>query len=543
MAKAGQGGSDPTAPGAPLTAVLRPFRQTVFTVLWTATVVANVGSWMYNASAGWLMTLLNPDPLIVALVQVATTAPMFLFALPAGVLADVFDRRRFLIGVEVALTVLSAIFAALVSLELARPGNLLVFTFLLGAGAALAAPAWQAIVPALVAREDLTGAVAANSVGINVSRAIGPALAGVLIGAIGMASPFWVNAASNLGIIVALLWWQSPERAQAHLPAERLRSALRTGLRYARHNRHLQATLMRALGFFLFASAYWALLPLVTRSQIAGGPELYGILLGAIGVGAVIGAFALPWLNQRLGTDWLVALGTLGTALTLVLFGLARAPTTAIVASFIAGMSWMANVSSMSVSAQLALPDWVRGRGLAMFSTVLFGGLTLGSAVWGQVAGMVGLPLAHFVAAAGAVLAIPLTWRWKLQTAAGLDLRPSMHWPTPTLAGEIEPDRGPVLVTVEYRIDPVQRAPFLLALERVARQRRRDGAYAWGVFEDAAVPGRFLETFLVESWLEHLRQHERVTHADRRLQDAVQQFQKGVPEVTHFLAARSGEQS
>jgi hypothetical protein len=156
---------------------------------------------------------------------------------------------------------------------------------------------------------------------------------------------------------------------------------------------------------------------------------------------------------------------------------------------------------------------------------------------------MVGLPLAHFLAAAGAVLAIPLTWRWKLQTAAGLDLRPSMHWPTPTLAGEIEPDHGPVLVTVEYRIDPVQRAPFLLALERVARQRRRDGAYAWGVFEDAAVPGRFLETFLVESWLEHLRQHERVTHADRRLQDAVQQFQKGLPKVTHFLAARSGEES
>jgi MFS family permease len=323
-----------------------------------------------------------------------------------------------------------------------------------------------------------------------------------------------------------------------------LSSAVRTGLRYARHNRHLQATLMRAIGFFLFASAYWALLPLVTRNQVAGGPELYGILLGAIGVGAVIGAFALPWLNQRLGPDRLVAAGTLGTALTLVLFGLARRPAGALAASLIAGVSWIAILSSLSVSAQLALPDWVRGRGLAMFNTVLFGGLTFGSAVWGQVAAMVGLPLALFIAAAGTVLVIPLTWRWKLQTAAGLDLRPSMHWPVPSAAGEIEHDRGPVLVTVEYRVDPAQREPFLIALERVARERRRDGAYAWGVFEDAAVAGRFVETFLVESWLEHLRQHERVTHADRALEDAVRRYQvKGLPKVTHYIAARSDEDS
>jgi MFS family permease len=540
MDKTGQAHSGPTPPAS----AWSPFRHTIFTVLWTATVVANVGSWMYNAASGWLMTLLDPDPLIVALVQVATTAPMFLFALPAGALADVFDRRKFLIAMEVALTILSAIFAALVSLQLARPANLLAFTFLLGVGAALAAPAWQAIVPVLVPREDLTGAVAANSVGINVSRAIGPALAGVLIGAIGMAAPFWLNAASNLGIIFALIWWKSPQRTHAHLPAERLSSAVRTGLRYARHNRHLQATLMRAIGFFLFASAYWALLPLVTRNQVAGGPELYGILLGAIGVGAVIGAFALPWLNQRLGPDRLVAAGTLGTALTLVLFGLARKPAGALVASFIAGLSWIAILSSLSVSAQLALPDWVRGRGLAMFNTVLFGGLTVGSAVWGQVAAMVGLPVALFIAAAGTVLVIPLTWRWKLQTAAGLDLRPSMHWPVPSAAGEIEHDRGPVLVTVEYRVDPAQREPFLIALERGAHERRRDGAYAWGVFEDAAVAGRFVETFLVESWLEHLRQHERVTHADRALEDAVRRYQvKGLPKVTHYIAARSDEDS
>jgi MFS family permease len=514
-----------------------PFRHPTFAVIWAAGVVANIGSWMYAAAAGWLMTSLDPDPLIVALVQVATTLPIFLFALPAGALADILDRRKFLIFFEVAATAISAIFAVLVEAGLATPGNLLIFTFLIGVTAALSAPAWQAIVPQLVPRRDLAAAIAANSVGMNISRAVGPALGGVMIAGLGIASPFWFSAISNLGIIVALLWWRLPPRSARHLPAERLGSAIRSGFRYARHNSHLRATLMRAVGFFLFASAYWALLPLVARSQIAGGPDLYGVLLGLIGVGAVSGAFVLSWLKKNLGPDLLVAAGTFGTALTLILYGLAREPLTAMAASLIAGMSWIAVLASLNVSAQVALADWVRGRGLAMFVTVFFGALTLGSAIWGQVAGMVGLPVAHFIAAAGALLVIPLTWRWKLQTAAEIDLTPSMHWPAPLATSGVEPDQGPVLVTVEYRIDARNREPFLAALEKLSQVRRRDGAYAWGVFEDAAEPGRLLETFLVESWIEHLRQHERVTNADRLLEDAVRRFDvHGAPRVTHFIA-------
>jgi MFS family permease len=527
-----------SAPVAP--SPFSPFRQAAFTVLWTATVVANVGTWMYNAASGWLMTSLDADPLMVSLVQVATSLPMFLFALPAGALADIIDKRRFLIILEVATTVVSAMIAALVWLNLVTPGALLLFTFLLGTGAALTAPAWQSIVPQLVPKPMLGSAIAANSVGINISRALGPALAGVIIAGIGIAAPFWLNAVSNLGIIGALLWWRSPPMAANRLPAERFVGAIVTGFRHTRHNRHLNATLIRAVGFFLFASAYWALLPLVARNQIVGGPELYGILLGAIGAGAVCGAFALPWLKAKLGPDRLVAAGTIGTAVTLVLFGLAREPVAALFASIIAGVSWIAVLASLNVSAQVALPEWVRGRGLAMFVTVFFGAMTLGSAVWGQAAGMIGLPDSHFIAAAGALIAIPLTWRWKLQTAAGIDLTPSVHWPTPVIAHEVEPDQGPVLVTVEYRIEPANRGAFLRALERLADERRRDGAYAWGVYEDAATEGRYLETFLVESWLEHMRQHQRVTNADRVLQDAVHQFHvEGVPKVAHFIAAEA----
>jgi MFS family permease len=299
--------------------------------------------------------------------------------------------------------------------------------------------------------------------------------------------------------------------------------------------------LIRAAAFFLFASAYWALLPLVARTQIAGGPDLYGYLLGAIGAAAVGAALALPWLKAKLGPDRLVAVGTVGTALAMVLFAFARNSATALAGSVVAGASWIAVLASLNVSAQVALPDWVRGRGLAIFVTGFFGCLTLGSAIWGKVAGMIGLPAAHLIAAVGALAAVPLTWRWKLQTGAGLDLTPSMHWPTPVLAQGVEPDRGPVLVTIEYKIDPKNREPFLAALEKLASERRRDGAYAWGVFEDAAEEGRMVETFLVESWLEHLRQHERVTNADRMLQETVHRFQvEGTPKITHLIAAEPG---
>jgi MFS family permease len=297
---------------------------------------------------------------------------------------------------------------------------------------------------------------------------------------------------------------------------------------------------VRSAGFFLFASAYWALLPLVARSQIASGPELYGILLGVIGASAVAGAVALPWLRTKLGADRLMAAGTLGTAVALALYAVAREPMVALAASALAGVSWIAAVATLSMSAQVALPDWVRGRGLALYTTVFFGSVTLGSAAWGELAALVGLPAAQWIAAAGAVAAVPLTWRWKLLTGAGIDLSPSMHWPTPITTQTIEHDRGPVLVTVEYRIRPQDREAFLQAVATLGRERRRDGAYDWGIFEDAAGEGRFVETFLVDSWLEHLRQHERVTNADRLVQEAVQRFDvHGDPRVTHLIAADS----
>ncbi len=515
------------------------FHHPTFTVVWIATVVANVGTWMYNAASGWLMTNLDADPLAVSLVQVASSLPMFLFALPAGALADTVDKRRFLIGCEIMLTIVAGASAVMVGLNLITPHILLLFTFLLGVGAALTAPAWQSVVPQLVPKADLAAAVASNGVGVNISRAIGPALGGVVIGALGLAAPFWFNALSNFAVIGALLWWRPAPSAEGALPPERFAGAMVVGFRHVRYNPNLRATLIRAVAFFFFASAYWALLPLVARNQIAGGPELYGILLGAIGGGAIVGAFTLPWMKTTLGPDRLVAAGTLGTALSLILLGIAHHPAIGLAACLIAGISWIAVLATINVSVQVSLPDWVRGRGLAMFVTVFFGAMTAGSALWGQLASGLGLPTAHFVAAAGAVAGIVLTWSWKLQGGAVTDLAPSMHWPAPILGIEAEADRGPVLVTVEYLVAPDRRDAFLSAVMELGVQRKRDGAYAWDIFEDTAQSGRFLETFMVASWLEHLRQHQRVTNADRVVQDAIRKFNAAAePKINHFIAAR-----
>ena len=430
------------------------FHHKTFTVVWIATLASNIGSWMYSAASGWLMTSLKPDPIMVSMVQVATSLPMFLFALPAGALADIIDRRRFLVVVEILITLISTIFAFLIWGDGVTPKVLLIFTFLAGVGAALEAPAWEAIVPALVPKRDLGAAVVANGIGVNISRAIGPALAGILVAAWGIAAPFWLNAVSNVGVVAALAWWRSPQKVARTLPAERFIDANRSGLRYAKNDPPLRATLMRAVGFFLFASAYWALLPLVARTQIGGGAELYGLLLGGIGIGALVGAYFLPWLGHRLGPNRLVAVGTVGTALSLLLYGLAHEPFVALGASLLAGISWICVLSTLNVSAQVALPEWVRARGLAVFVVFLFGALTLGSVLWGYLAGLIGLSYTNFVAAAGILVALPLTWRWKLLTALGADLAPSMHWPAPIAVHDVEADQGPVMVTVEYKSTP-----------------------------------------------------------------------------------------
>ena len=495
-----------------------PFRHRAFALMWTATLISSIGTWMHDVGAGWLMTTLNPSPAIVSLVQAATTAPIFLFALFAGALADRVDKRRLLLTVSLALTGITGSMAMLTAAGVMTPALLLAFTFAIGTGAALMAPAWQSIVPTLVPRESLQPAIALNSMGVNISRAIGPAIAGFLISAVALSAPFVVNAVSFLAIVAALLLWKPETGAARTLPPEPLIGAMATGLRHASHNSALKATLLRSFGFFTFASAYWALLPLVARGLDGGSAEVYGVLLTAIGGGAVAGALALPSIRQRVDVNRLVAAGTLITAASIALLGLATSAVMALPAAVLGGVGWIAVLTSLNVSAQTALPDWVRARGLAITLMVFFGCMSVGAAGWGQVATATSVPTALLIAAAGAVLAIPLTWRAKLGQGEAIDFTPAMSWPEPVVSEEMDAahDRGPVLVTIRYRIDAGDTEAFLFAMHELAGERYRDGAHHWGVYQDAADPAAWIEWFFLPSWAEHLRQHDRATKQDRK---------------------------
>ncbi len=514
---------------------LGAFAHPAFAVVWAASTIATIGIAMYDTASGWLMTTLDLDPLYISLVHAATNLPMFLFTLPAGALADIVDPRRLIMAVSCCIAALIAAFAALVSFDLASPVSLLLTTFLLSAAWSLNAPAWLSILPVLVPKADLPGAIAAHGVAHNLSRTIGPALGGFAIVNFGVSTPFWAVVAANLGVIAALMWWRAPPRV-ATLPAERLTSAVRTGVRHAANNRLLWATLVRSLAVYPFAAAYWGLLPLIAL-RTGHGAAHYGILLSMISVGSILGSFLQRFLRERVDLDWMVALGTLATAAALALFGWTHQFPVVLAACLCAGAGWVIILTSLYVSAQNVLPEWVRGRGLAIFLTVIFGAVTISSAAWGQAAAKVGLEEALFLAAAGILVAIPLTWSWKLKGSEAVDLSPSLHWRPPHAAEDIADDRGPVLVKIEYWIDPKDRARFLRAMDELGEERKRGGAFAWGVFEDMAEFGRFEEAYLVESWLELKHLRERVTKEDRLLEEEIAEMLVKPPHLEFLVAA------
>ena len=448
-------------------------------------------------------------------------------------------RQRSVDAARASSAAAAAGLAILVALKLVTPLILIVFTFLLGTGAAFMAPAWQAIVPALVPKSELSAAIALNSAGINISRAIGPALAGFLIVALGLWAPFALNALSFAGIIAALVWWKSPVKPQHSLPPEHVGAAIIAGWRYVANSQPLRATLVRAAAFFVFASAYWAMLPLIARELLAGGPTLYGLLLGAVGGGAVLGALILPLVKQWLGPDRTVAAGTVGTAAVLAVFATVDSQLVAIVVSAIAGMSWIAVLSSLHVSAQTALPDWVRARGLSFFLTVFFGAMSAGSLVWGQLASSAGIATSLLVAAVGAILMIPLAWRAKLNQGEQLDLAPSMHWPAPAIGNVEAGDRGPVLIQVTYHVRSANQPAFRTLMDELKAARRRGGGYNWTLMESTEEPETFVETWFEASWTDHLRHHDRVSGEDRKLQERIKALlsHEAEPVVKHYLAA------
>ncbi len=513
-----------------------PLRQSVFAVLWAATVLGNIGSFMRDVASSWLVTDLSASPTAVALIQTAATLPIFLLAIPAGVLSDILDRRRFLIFVQLVLASVSATLLILSHTGALTVEYLIALTFIGGIGAAFMGPTWQSIVPELVPREDLKSAVALNSLGINIARAIGPAAGGLILASFGAAVTYGMDVLSYVFVIAALLWWKRPAATDTAL-SENFLGAFRAGIRYTRASKELHRVLLRAAVFFIFASAVWALLPLVARKMLGGTAGFYGVMLGAVGAGAILGALVMPKLRERFNADGLVLLASLVSAAVMLALVFAPAQWLAVVLMLVLGLAWITALTTFNSVAQAILPNWVRGRGLAVYLTVFNGAMAAGSLGWGLIAREWSVPGALMASATGLVIVGVLFHRAKLP-AGEADLQASRHWPEPQITEPVAHDRGPVMVQITYQIRVAEREEFLKAIKRLSQERLRDGAYAWGITEHSADAEHIMEWFLVESWAEHLRQHHRVSHADKDLQNEVLRFHSGTdkPQVHHFLA-------
>ena len=471
--------TDPAPPpvaDAPPPRAFAPLGDPTFRMLWLAWVAANTCMWMNDVAAAWLMTSLSTSPVLVALVQSASTLPVFLLGLPSGALADILDRRRYLVFTQFWVAGVAVVIALVVASGAMSARLLLLLTFVNGVGLAMRMPVFAAIVPTLVPREQLPAAIALNGVAMNASRIVGPIVAGALLASFGSVYVFMLNAALSVMSGVIVLRWKHQPKPSA-LPGERFLGAIRVGVQYVRRSERMRTVLLRAALFFLQSTAVIALLPLVARGFRTGhDAQAYTLLLASMGVGAILAAWLLPRLRQKYSLDQLVRDGSLVQAAATLVIAFAPNVWTAVPAMVAVGTSWMAAANTLSVSAQLALPDWVRARGMSIHQTSMMGGSALGAAVWGQVASLTSIRTSLVAAAATGLAILVLARRLTLSGIAEEDFTPSHTLAPPTATLAFEPSAGPVLVTIEYRIDPERAAEFREVMRESRSRRLRNGA-------------------------------------------------------------------
>jgi MFS family permease len=520
--------------GAP--SLWRPLRTPLFRNLLLADVMSDMGTFMQSVGASWLMVSLGAGPMYVALTQTASALPFFIFALPAGAIGDIVDRRKLILSAELWMLAVAIVLAATTIAGFMTPVLLLGLTFALSTGDAIETPTWRAVLPEIIPKEDLAAASALNGIEFNFARAVGPALAGVIIAVAGVGAAFALNVVSFVGVIVLVARWRRPVRRRT-APAETVAGATVAALRYVRFSLSLRGMMFRSGLTMFFASALIALMPSLSKS-VSDSPTAYGILLGCFGLGAVFGALLLQpararWSGETVASGGVAILGvmTAATGFLHTLPGLAAA-------LLVAGAAWIVFISLVSALMQTLAPDWVRARVLAVFMLVFQGGLAAGSTLWGAVAARAGIQHALVWAGLGIVATAALGLVAKLPDAP-TDVSPWNHWRMPAIVADVRPqlDEGPVLVTVEYRVTRERAHEFLDAIHNYGRIRRRDGAFRWGIYRDLEDADRYVETFLINSWAEHLRQHERATVADQEVEQRLEAFLTGASNVRHLVFA------
>ncbi|MCI0756321.1 MFS transporter [Teichococcus vastitatis] len=532
-------------------AAFAPLRHPAFRALWIANLASNTGLWIQNTGAGWLMTSLDPSPVMVSLVQAAAMLPVFLFALPGGALADILDRRAILIAAQIWIAAAGLLLAVLAALGLLGAWGLLALTFAIGTGTAVIFPAWAAATPELVPQDDLVQAVALNGVGFNLARALGPALGGFVMAAAGPTAAFALNAVGFLALLWALVAWRRPVERRSQLPPERLPSAVRAGLRFATAVPAMRAAILRACALFFFASAVWALMPLVIREVLGLGPAAFGAMLGVAGFGAVAAGTVLPMIRDRLSQGRLVFFASLLAYAAMALLAVSRHWAPAALAVLIFGAAWLAAGSTLGAAAQMTAPAWVRARALGVYHLAFFGALAAGSLLWGWVGTRVGVPAALLICAGSGAIAAVAVRPWRLVNFAqdlaqrvkarrgekAATLLPKAEDPASVLKELLHDDSGRVLEVVRYQVDPDDVDGFLAAMKHVREVRLRAGAAGWRLYRDLARPDCFTELWAVDSWTEYLRHTVRLDEVDRAALALVVEMHRGGqgPEASRHL--------
>ncbi|MEU4705308.1 MFS transporter [Nocardia salmonicida] len=518
-----------------------PLRSPVFRALWIAQLVSNLGTWMQTVGAQWILVDQPNAAALVSFVQTALTLPVMLLSIPSGVLADLVDRRRLLIGAQAGMALASLTLTVFTATGHTTPAVLLSLLFLLGCGQALTAPAWQAIQPELVPRDQITSVAALGSMSVNIGRAVGPAVAGVIVSIAGPTVVFGFNTVSFIGIVVVLLASKWPTRTSP-LPSERPLAALQAGTRFIRAAPAIRRVLFRASLFIAPASAVWSLLPVIAHDRLGLSSSGYGLLLGALGLGAVCGALGLSRLRVLFTPTQRLALAAVLFGLGAVAAALVQNVVLVLILLVGAGLAWLLAMSTLNSTMQLLLPAWVRARGLSVYMLVFMGGQAIGSLLWGLVAGAYGAVTALLIAAAMlACCAVSTLW-WPIRhNVEEIDLSPAAYWPEPQLVVEPDPADGPVLVMRGYDVPPGDVAAFTESMALVGRSRQRTGAMEWRLYRDVGTVDRFVEAFVVRSWAEHMHQHQvRLTARDREIEQAVIEYSAGPQTVSHLVAVEPG---
>jgi MFS family permease len=521
------------APSGPLA----PFRTPGFGWLWLGVVMSSVGFWAQNVGAQWLFISDPNAATIVSLVQTAGTLPMVLFFLAAGVLSDAFDRRRLLIWVQLYFAVAATLLSVLTGLGLVPPLLLLAFTFAIGVGLAMQLATWQPMITELVPRNQIAAAIRLDMVSVNVSRAIGPAIAGAVIAIWGVPPVFAINAACTLFLIVALVRWRRPPQVAARV-RERFIPALRTGGRYVRNEPVVRLILIRLAVFAAPATAMWALLPLIANRKLGLAADGYGLLFTALGVGAITAAFSMGRISRYVSAKNVLSITGvvygIAFALTMVVPGLVPA----LPLIFVLGFGWTATAATLNAELQLYLPSWVRACAVAVYMATFAAAQAVASPIWGLIAQHVSLTAAVWISSALVIVGGVIGFFWKFRESGHLDRRPVAYWAEARVLEEPEPDAGPVQVMIEYVVKHADVAEWLVAMEEMRRSRARSGATRWELYRMGERPDTYVEIFTVASWSEHLHQDElRLTAEDQAIEERAHSYVSGGIVALHLLPA------